>query len=115
MIPACTLSPIFNSDIVTDFPFLNLSTAKDGKQPFFGGGGATNIIVCKFVRLYCNEPGKVYSFKNHSDIFFCLWKYTLQGVNFRNIFFQNSNNNNNNITIIIIMIKSTVGTKLMLV
>ena len=33
MIPVCTLSPISNSDIATDFPLLYLTIAEAGKQP----------------------------------------------------------------------------------
>ena len=35
----CTLSPISNSDIFTDFPFSSLTLEVDGKHPFFFGGG----------------------------------------------------------------------------
>ena len=40
-IHVCTLSPIFNSDKVPNFPFLYLTTDEDGKQPPLpdGGGG----------------------------------------------------------------------------
>ena len=40
-LPVCTLSPICSSDIVTDFPFLILTVATDGKQPSTG-----NSIKC---------------------------------------------------------------------
>ena len=41
-VPVCTLSPICSSDIVTDFPFLILTVATDGKQP----STANNIKSC---------------------------------------------------------------------
>ena len=32
VLPVCTRSPVCNSDIVTDFPFLRFNLAEDGKQ-----------------------------------------------------------------------------------
>ena len=45
-VPVCTLSPISNSDIVTDLPFSRVTLDVDGKQKFppdgagVGGAGA---------------------------------------------------------------------------
>ena len=38
-VPVSTLSPLFTSDIVTDFPFSRFILAVDGKHPGGGGGG----------------------------------------------------------------------------
>ena len=38
-VPVCTWSPIFNSDIVTDFPFSRLTVASAGKHDDDDGGG----------------------------------------------------------------------------
>ena len=41
-LPVCTLSPVCNSDIVTDLPFSRETLAVVGKQPPpFDDGGAT--------------------------------------------------------------------------
>ena len=40
VLPVCTRSPVCNSDIVTDFPFLRFNLAEDGKQsPSDDGAG----------------------------------------------------------------------------
>ena len=44
-IPVCTWSPICNSDIFTDFPFLRLILEFDGKQPPPPSDGAAVVVV----------------------------------------------------------------------
>ena len=44
-VPVCTLSPICNSDIVTDFPFSRFKSPVEGKQGGGGGGGGGVVVV----------------------------------------------------------------------
>ena len=44
-VPVCTWSPIFNSDIVTDFPFSRFTSPVEGKQVGGGGGGGVVVVV----------------------------------------------------------------------
>ena len=44
-VPVCTWSPIFNSDIVTDFPFSRFTSPVEGKQLGGGGGGVVVVVV----------------------------------------------------------------------
>ena len=48
VLPVCTRSPVCNSDIVTDFPFLRFNLAEDGKQspPDDGAGVGAGVGGC---------------------------------------------------------------------
>ena len=45
LLPVCTWSPIFKSDIIPDFPFLKFTVAMDGKQAPPPDGVAVVVVV----------------------------------------------------------------------
>ena len=51
-VPVCTWFPIFNSDIVTDFPFSRFTSPVEGKQLGGGGGGVVVVVVVVDVVVY---------------------------------------------------------------
>ena len=65
-IPVWTLSPIFNWDIFTNFPFSIFTFDTDGKQPSFpdgggGGGVAGSESKCCIYSLHRNINSAIYS------------------------------------------------------
>ena len=54
-VPVCTWSPIFNSDIVTDFPFSRFTSPVEGKQVGGGGGGGVVVVVVVVVYVERNS------------------------------------------------------------
>ena len=76
-IPVCTWSPIFRSDIVTDFPFWSFTLANDGKQPPPDSGNKQPVVQSSLSTLHNLFTDKNYSNAWAKKSLFINYQYVL--------------------------------------